>query len=118
MSVVMLGLRNYSGQPITIGQPVSIVGHELMSPQPDPVPAGGIAAGMVESPTGSAELEVRYIAQVAANPTVSLTIDIWIRGTTFEKFIVTSSNPGQYPIEGVYSTDGGPDAFAAVVTVG
>jgi hypothetical protein len=36
----------------------------------------------------------------------------------FQKFFVASSDPVNFPIQGVYSTDGGPDAFAAVVTVG
>jgi hypothetical protein len=119
MAVVMIGLINSSGQPIAIGNPVALVGTVLMPVGPDPVPAGAAAAGMVDSPQGSTEIEVNYQPQIAVAPTpVTLTIDIWIQGTTFQKFYVASSDPVNFPIQGVYSQQGGPDAWAAIVTVG
>ena len=119
MSVVMIGLTNNTAQPIAIGAPTAIVGNVLVALAPDPLTAGASAAGMVDSPAHQNELEVNYNPQITtATGTVTLTIDIWIQGTVFQKFFVASTDPLNYPIQGEYSVNGGPDAFAALVTVG
>jgi len=117
MPTLLLGITNRSGDDIAVGPPTALDGDELMAVAPDPVVSGTTSAGMIAELPGQDEVAVTYSAQVLVNPPVTLTIDIWIRRHTFEKLIVGSSDPVGFPIEGKYTKEG-PDAFAAVLTVG
>ena len=110
MTTLLLGVVNASTGAISMNNPTVRAGTVLMPVEPATIPGVGgqpgsgprIGAGLfTESPGGTAdEIELTYNATIA--PNVTLFIDIWIRGTTFEKLFVTSTDPANYPIEGKY----------------
>jgi hypothetical protein len=117
MPTLMLGVFDHTNDDIAIGPPAHIVGQAVMAVAPDPVLAHSTSAGMYSSDGGNA-IELTFNATVVGHPGVTLFIDIWIRGRTFEKLIVTSSDPANYPIEGKYERVEEPDVFYCGITVG
>ena len=117
MPVLLLGLFNRTNDTIHIGAPTHQVGATVFAIAPDPLPGPAGAAGMYDSGHG-ADLELTFAATVAGHPGVTLTIDIWIQGNTFQKLFVESSDPANFPIQGSYTLDTPPDNFGCVISVG
>lgn len=117
MPTLMLGVFNDANDDIAIGPPAHIVGQAVMDVAPDPVLAHSTSAGMYSNDGGN-EIELTFNATVVNHPGVTLFIDIWIRGGTFEKLIVTSSDKTNYPMQGHYKKVEEPDVFYCGITVG
>lgn len=117
MPTLLLGVFNDTNDDIAIGPPAHIVGEAVMAVAPDPCLAHDKSAGMYSNDGGN-EVELTFNATVVGHPGVTLFIDIWIRGGTFEKLIVTSSDPAHHPIQGHYKKEEEPDFFYCGITVG
>jgi len=117
MPTLLLGLFNRTHDTINIGAPTHQVGNTVFPIAPDPLPGPAGAAGMYDSGAG-ADLELTFACTVAGHPGVTLMIDIWIQGGNFQKLIVQSSDPANFPIQGHYVLDTPPDNFGCVISVG
>jgi hypothetical protein len=113
MPDLLLGVYDTTTAAMTVGQPTHIVGNEVMAVTPDPVTNASPSAGLYSS--DGPDLELTFQPTIA--PAVTLSIDIWVQRTKFQKLIVTSSDPVNYPIQGKFGreTSGG---FWCIVTVG
>lgn len=114
MPLLLLGIFNNTTADIAVGAPSHIVGNATWAIDPDPVTGNSISAGMYDS-AGGPDLELTFNPTIA--PAVTLFIDIWIQRTTFEKLIVRSSDPTNYPIQGKYGKES-DGSFYCNITVG